>query len=322
MPLHLSLAPFVGVVHVQEPGVLRPDSRVPRNVFDAVVVCLHPGKEELAAYVRASPVDAAHFACDRFEAAGLPPADEARVTKIAAAYRENWAREHGSAKVSPGTAPPLQDMLRRGLETANRNEREGIKEDPPEARFKVLDYGGAKKISEGFESALASLGSEPPPPTKGAIMTTAGDVVNSHRFASTWLYPATPIPDDVPGSPSQPVGMLNLLKFRPGGGEASYKAYTRAVARYAVPLGAMLAFPLAGFSLREVRRSGSAVEVGKAVVWDEFLVMEYPSSYVFAGMTGSKGFREIEPLRRGGLVDSTIFATFREEVPETIRAKL
>lgn len=88
----------------------------------------------------------------------------------------------------------------------------------------------------------------------------------------------------------KPVVMLNLLRFKPDGGQERYMAYGSAVAP----------------SLEEV--GGRIVWAGEPAApllgergWDMVALVEYPSRQAFLDMIGSPDYREIGHLRSEAL---------------------
>lgn len=93
-----------------------------------------------------------------------------------------------------------------------------------------------------------------------------------------------------------PVVMLNLLRFRPDGGEAEYRRYGQA----AMPF---------------LQRSGATIKyfgAGRATViggeqWDEVVLVEYPTLQAFFEMTGDPDYPS--DIRSGALADSRLYCT-------------
>jgi uncharacterized protein (DUF1330 family) len=96
----------------------------------------------------------------------------------------------------------------------------------------------------------------------------------------------------------EPVDMLNLLKFVPGG-EASYRRYgrefTTLVAKYApgteVPYMADFAGMLAG-----------------DIEWDRLIVVRYPSIKAFVALTSSQDYRQIAHHRSQAIERGMLYA--------------
>ena len=95
-----------------------------------------------------------------------------------------------------------------------------------------------------------------------------------------------------------PVVMLNLLRFRPGGGRERYDDYRRALAASGVAADLEVLFFGAG--------GGAALE---GEDWDAVALVRYPSRKVFAEMIRSPEYRSIQHLRREALVDAVLQPT-------------
>lgn len=109
-----------------------------------------------------------------------------------------------------------------------------------------------------------------------------------------------PSPDNIAAlrelDPDGPVVMLNLLRFRPGGGAEEYE-------RYAAAAGPFLA--KAGATLRYLG-DGVATVIG-ADRWDEVVLVEYPTLQAFLEMTSDPEYPS--EIRAGGLADSRLYCT-------------
>lgn len=100
-------------------------------------------------------------------------------------------------------------------------------------------------------------------------------------------------------NPSQgQVVMLNLLKFKPGGGSKAY-------ARYATAFEAVL-----------VRHGGRFIYLGRAAemlvgddTWDAVALVEYPSRKVFAEIIKSPEYDALSKDRDEGLERTVLYAT-------------
>ena len=101
------------------------------------------------------------------------------------------------------------------------------------------------------------------------------------------------------GHPSEgPVVMLNLLKFRRGGG-------SRAYARYSDAFGAVL-----------TAHGGRFLYLGRAAErlvgneeWDAVALVEYPSRQVFLKIVESPEYAAVAALREDGLERTVLYAT-------------
>ena len=98
--------------------------------------------------------------------------------------------------------------------------------------------------------------------------------------------------------PGGPVVMLNLLRFRPGGGRERYDDYRRALLATGVGADAEVLFFGAG--------SGVALD-GDG--WDGVALVRYPSRKVFAEMIRSPEYHSIAHLRREALLDAVLQPT-------------
>ncbi len=101
--------------------------------------------------------------------------------------------------------------------------------------------------------------------------------------------------------PGAPVVMVNLLKFKEGGGRDRYLKYTRAVQPHLDRVGGA------------VRYAGTnAVNIigdGERPWWDAILVVEYPSSQAFTDMVTDPGYQQIHGHRAAALAQGDLVAT-------------
>ena len=95
------------------------------------------------------------------------------------------------------------------------------------------------------------------------------------------------------------VVMLNLLKFKPGNGAASYAEYGRHVAKILEKIGARILF--AGQVAQSV--------VGVDGDWDAIAIVEYPSRKAFLEMGMSAEYQAIHHFREEGLERTELYAT-------------
>lgn len=93
-----------------------------------------------------------------------------------------------------------------------------------------------------------------------------------------------------------PVIMLNLLRFRPDGGEAEYRRYGEAAMPFLIEAGATIRY----FG------HGAATVIGDDE-WDEVVLVEYPTLQAFFEMTGNPAYPS--DLRSGALDDSRLYCT-------------
>lgn len=99
------------------------------------------------------------------------------------------------------------------------------------------------------------------------------------------------LPDD------GPIVMLNLLKFKPDGGQAEYMKYSAAVLPMVVKLGGKVLFMGRGhFSL-----------IGSGN-WDAVALVQYPSKAAFIQMTSSPEYQAIHHHRDAGLEGQVLYA--------------
>jgi uncharacterized protein (DUF1330 family) len=92
-----------------------------------------------------------------------------------------------------------------------------------------------------------------------------------------------------------PVVMLNLLAFRPDGGQERYAEYAAAVAPLLERVGGRVVF--AGAPAPALLGEGS---------WDLVALVEYPSRNAFLEMVGSKEYDAISGLRSEALARSEL----------------
>ena len=113
----------------------------------------------------------------------------------------------------------------------------------------------------------------------------------------------TPTPEAiqklVTGSDSGKIVMLNLLKFKPGNGAASYNEYGRQVAKILDKIGGRIIF--AGAVAQSV--------IGSDGDWDAIAIVEYPSRKVFVEMAMSAEYQAIHHFRDEGLERTELYAT-------------
>jgi len=95
-----------------------------------------------------------------------------------------------------------------------------------------------------------------------------------------------------------PIVMLNLLRFAPDGGEAQYRRYGEAAAPFLARSGA---------SIRYLGRGAATVIGAPEEIWDEVILVEYPSKQAFFDMTGDPDYPS--DIRAGALVDSRLILT-------------
>lgn len=100
--------------------------------------------------------------------------------------------------------------------------------------------------------------------------------------------------------PGGPVVMLNLLRFAPDGGRASYDAYVEHFRRTSGRFGAEVLY-LGDGSTALVAEDGQA--------WDAVLVVRYPSRQAFSDMVRDPVYQEGSHLRTQALTEAVLQAT-------------
>jgi uncharacterized protein (DUF1330 family) len=95
-----------------------------------------------------------------------------------------------------------------------------------------------------------------------------------------------------------PVRMVNLLKFKPDGGRASYMRYAEATAPLVAKVGGSLVY------------AGTPAEllIGDQT-WDLFVLVEYPTRQAFLDMVSAPEYQATEHLRHEALERSVLYAT-------------
>ena len=113
------------------------------------------------------------------------------------------------------------------------------------------------------------------------------------------LKPATEALAALAANPDNgPVVMLNLLKFKRGGGSRQYGEYSTAFQALLQQHGGRF------------RYLGRATELLVGTEdWDAVALVEYPSRQVFLQLTSSPEYRAIAPLREQGLERTLLYAT-------------
>lgn len=95
-----------------------------------------------------------------------------------------------------------------------------------------------------------------------------------------------------------PIFMLNLLKFKPGGGAESYAKYGEAVAPFLDKVHARVVY--SGKSLLTV--------IGEDA-WDLVILVEYPSREAMFSMITDAEYQKIAQHRTDALLDSRLYLT-------------
>lgn len=99
-----------------------------------------------------------------------------------------------------------------------------------------------------------------------------------------------------------PIVMLNLLRFRPDGGEAEY-------ARYGAAAGGHL--QKAGAKVKLLANVAATVIGGEE--WDRVILVEYPSKEAFLSMSGGGDYPS--DVRANALLDSRLICMQAVDLP-------
>ena len=92
-----------------------------------------------------------------------------------------------------------------------------------------------------------------------------------------------------------PIHMLNLLRFKPDGGQASYAKYGQHTRPLLEKAGGKIVY----------QSEGRATVIGKEV-WDRVFIVEYPSRDAFIAMVTSEEYQKGVHLRTEALEDSRL----------------
>lgn len=92
--------------------------------------------------------------------------------------------------------------------------------------------------------------------------------------------------------------MVNLLRFKPEGGEALYEKYSQLVYPILKKIGARVIY----------QGSGIMTFIGDDY-WDSVLLVAYPSRSAFVQMINDPEYIEASRYREEGLVDSRLYVT-------------
>jgi uncharacterized protein (DUF1330 family) len=128
----------------------------------------------------------------------------------------------------------------------------------------------------------------------GAAGTAAGAITIDEETLQQFLQ----------GEDEGPIVMLNLLKFKPDGGEAAYARYTAGVAPLLRSVGAQLLY------------SGEAVMplIGDEE-WDRVALVQYPSRQALIDMTSTEEYQQIHRHREEGLERTVLYALKPHALP-------
>lgn len=97
-----------------------------------------------------------------------------------------------------------------------------------------------------------------------------------------------------------PVTMLNLLRFRPDGGEESYRRYGEGVLPILGEIGARV--------LWQGRADSVVIGDDAGDGWDSVVLVQYPSRRAFLEMVASPAYQAIAHHRSEALTDSRLVA--------------
>jgi uncharacterized protein (DUF1330 family) len=101
--------------------------------------------------------------------------------------------------------------------------------------------------------------------------------------------------------PGGPVVMLNLLRFKPDGGRASYDKYSQALSQtYLARYGGEVLYAGDG-STALVAEDGQA--------WDAVLIVRYPSREAFCRMVADQEYQQFTHFRTEALTEAVLQAT-------------
>ena len=99
----------------------------------------------------------------------------------------------------------------------------------------------------------------------------------------------------------EPVVMVNLLKFKEGGGRDRYLQYSREVQPHLDRVGGTVRY--AGTNPVNI------IGDGESPWWDAILVVEYPSSAAFSDMVTDPGYQQVHGHRAAALAQGDLVAT-------------
>ncbi|MFP4650268.1 MAG: DUF1330 domain-containing protein [Desulfobacterales bacterium] len=92
--------------------------------------------------------------------------------------------------------------------------------------------------------------------------------------------------------------MVNLLRFKPEGGEALYEKYSQMIYPIITKIGARVIY----------YGNGVMTFIGDDY-WDAVLLVEYPSRSAFMEMIRDPQYLEASRYRQEGLIDSRLYVT-------------
>jgi len=101
-----------------------------------------------------------------------------------------------------------------------------------------------------------------------------------------------------------PVVMLNLLKFKSGGGAREYGKYGDAAGAMVKALGGRMLY---------IGRADQVLIGDEATNdWDAIALVEYPSRQAFIDMVSKREYRDAHEHREGGLERTVLIATVQQ----------
>jgi uncharacterized protein (DUF1330 family) len=107
-----------------------------------------------------------------------------------------------------------------------------------------------------------------------------------------------------------PVVMLNLLKFKPNGGLASYARYAKEADKFVAGAGGKMIY------------LGKAKELlNGAETWDVVMLVQYPSRKAFLEMANNPEYLKIHEYREKALDRAVLYATDEMGFRELITGK-
>jgi uncharacterized protein (DUF1330 family) len=100
-------------------------------------------------------------------------------------------------------------------------------------------------------------------------------------------------------APDQPVVMLNLLRFKPGG-QPGYEQYAREIQPF---------LEMAGAHVVYLGDTSTTLVAPESHQWDAVLLVHYPSRRAFSEMVADPDYQRITALRTEALSDAVLQAT-------------
>lgn len=135
----------------------------------------------------------------------------------------------------------------------------------------------------------------------GGIIAAAGALGAASTAGAVEINAINPTPEQLKAFTELPdngaVLMLNLLKFKPDGGQAEYMKYSAAVLPMVTACGGKVLF----------MGRGHFCLIGDAN-WDAVAVVQYPSKQAFIAMTASPEYQAIHHHRDAGLEGQVLYA--------------